>query len=112
MGNQRESDTVVCTTPNTSVAFLRDATCSGPVVDVGKIADTIIVTGDGDFIPAHKDEPKREKGPRMLPIIFSPIDKDQGYSGKLAPAGRNDPCPCGSGKKYKKCHLLTAKRKW
>ena len=22
------------------------------------------------------------------------------------PAGRNDPCPCGSGLKYKKCHLL------
>lgn len=22
-------------------------------------------------------------------------------------AGRNDPCPCGSGKKYKKCHGLT-----
>ena len=21
-----------------------------------------------------------------------------------APPGRNDPCPCGSGKKYKKCH--------
>jgi uncharacterized protein YecA (UPF0149 family) len=21
-------------------------------------------------------------------------------------AGRNDPCPCGSGKKYKKCCLL------
>jgi preprotein translocase subunit SecA len=21
-----------------------------------------------------------------------------------APAGRNDPCPCGSGKKYKQCH--------
>jgi hypothetical protein len=20
--------------------------------------------------------------------------------------GRNDPCPCGSGKKYKKCHEL------
>lgn len=20
--------------------------------------------------------------------------------------GRNDPCPCGSGLKYKKCHLL------
>ena len=29
--------------------------------------------------------------------------------GKASPAqsnkvGRNDPCPCGSGKKYKKCH--------
>ena len=22
--------------------------------------------------------------------------------------GRNDPCPCGSGKKYKKCHGVTA----
>jgi len=25
------------------------------------------------------------------------IAKDKGV-------GRNDPCPCGSGKKYKKCH--------
>jgi len=22
--------------------------------------------------------------------------------------GRNDPCPCGSGKKYKKCHGINA----
>ena len=25
-------------------------------------------------------------------------------AGQLAKVGRNDPCPCGSGKKYKKCH--------
>jgi tetratricopeptide (TPR) repeat protein len=25
--------------------------------------------------------------------------------GKKAKIGRNDPCPCGSGKKFKKCHL-------
>ena len=25
---------------------------------------------------------------------------------ELAKVGRNDPCPCGSGKKYKFCHLL------
>jgi SEC-C motif len=24
--------------------------------------------------------------------------------------GRNDPCPCGSGKKYKQCCLLTQKK--
>jgi len=24
--------------------------------------------------------------------------------GAFAKVGRNDPCPCGSGKKYKKCH--------
>src|SRR5690349_3372532 len=23
----------------------------------------------------------------------------------MAKIGRNDPCPCGSGKKYKQCHL-------
>jgi preprotein translocase subunit SecA len=28
----------------------------------------------------------------------------QQYGGDVAKAGRNDPCPCGSGKKYKKCH--------
>jgi len=25
-------------------------------------------------------------------------------AGTLPRVGRNDPCPCGSGKKYKKCH--------
>jgi tetratricopeptide (TPR) repeat protein len=25
---------------------------------------------------------------------------------RLRSSGRNEPCPCGSGKKYKKCHLL------
>jgi uncharacterized protein YecA (UPF0149 family) len=24
---------------------------------------------------------------------------------KAMKVGRNDPCPCGSGKKFKKCHL-------
>lgn len=24
--------------------------------------------------------------------------------GKIPRVGRNDPCPCGSGKKYKQCH--------
>ncbi len=26
----------------------------------------------------------------------------------MSKIGRNDPCPCGSGKKYKKCHLVEA----
>jgi uncharacterized protein len=34
----------------------------------------------------------RSLGPRVDPIR------------KPAEPGRNDPCPCGSGKKYKKCH--------
>jgi len=27
------------------------------------------------------------------------------YEQRLRSTGRNDTCPCGSGKKYKKCHL-------
>ena len=27
-----------------------------------------------------------------------------------AKVGRNDPCPCGSGKKYKKCHMAEDRR--
>ncbi len=40
--------------------------------------------------------------------VLKPIDEDDA-SGLLQPyvapykPGRNDPCPCGSGKKYKKC---------
>ena len=30
---------------------------------------------------------------------------DAKYQQRLNEAGRNDTCPCGSGKKYKKCHL-------
>lgn len=39
--------------------------------------------------------------------IFHPEESDQApekTSDPFATAGRNDPCPCGSGKKFKKCH--------
>ncbi len=32
-------------------------------------------------------------------------DKAEAARGRLASTGRNDACACGSGKKYKKCHL-------
>jgi hypothetical protein len=28
---------------------------------------------------------------------------------EMSKPGRNDPCPCGSGKKYKNCHMLIEK---
>jgi len=48
-----------------------------------------------------------------LPASTGPARKlDTRASGKVEPAfppnlrlGRNDPCPCGSGKKYKNCHM-------
>lgn len=35
---------------------------------------------------------------------FKPTEPIVNYFGKI---GRNEECPCGSGKKYKKCCLLT-----
>lgn len=39
-----------------------------------------------------------------------PLSQPLSVQGKSAPAGRNDRCPCGSGKKFKKCCLGKAKR--
>lgn len=35
--------------------------------------------------------------------FFSPLEKQEPYHRKSPKIGRNDPCPCGSGKKYKNC---------
>jgi preprotein translocase subunit SecA len=40
-------------------------------------------------------------------LVYSAGDSGQPAPTKkreTAKVGRNDPCPCGSGKKYKKCH--------
>jgi preprotein translocase subunit SecA len=49
-----------------------------------ELADLSFVGGDGSSSTEHQPV---VKGPKV---------------------GRNDPCPCGSGKKYKKCHGVTA----
>ena len=37
-------------------------------------------------------------------ITNSPMDAMLKFSENIRKVGRNDPCPCGSGKKYKDCH--------
>jgi preprotein translocase subunit SecA len=43
-------------------------------------------------IDSEAGEPRQQQAPKVQQII----------SGEKV--GRNDPCPCGSGKKYKNCH--------
>lgn len=43
--------------------------------------------------PAEEKAPAVPEGPKATPVSASPA------------VGRNDPCPCGSGKKHKKCCL-------
>ena len=47
--------------------------------------------------------------PKQQPMFFSSgTAESQTVKRKEAKVGRNDPCPCGSGKKYKKCHGTAA----
>ncbi|HTE40828.1 MAG TPA: SEC-C metal-binding domain-containing protein [Steroidobacteraceae bacterium] len=53
--------------------------------------------------PAHESSPEHVHGPNC--------QHDHGHHHALTPfkrevpkVGRNDACPCGSGKKFKKCH--------
>ena len=48
---------------------------------------------EGGGPPGLRQGPERPSGEKAKPVV------------REAPkVGRNDPCPCGSGKKYKKCH--------
>jgi uncharacterized protein YecA (UPF0149 family) len=55
-----------------------------------------------------REEEVQELQPKAQPMQFFHGSEEES---ELRPAtrdeekvGRNDPCPCGSGKKYKKCH--------
>jgi tetratricopeptide (TPR) repeat protein len=55
--------------------------------------------------PKAADAPAKAAAPAAE---LSPEDREKRTTeakARLASAGRNDACPCGSGKKYKKCHL-------
>ena len=61
--------------------------------------------GDDFFAERHRKRLEREKREKErlpteeepdLPPPVKPVQADK-------TPGRNDPCPCGSGKKYKKC---------
>jgi uncharacterized protein YecA (UPF0149 family) len=49
-----------------------------------------VASGNGGGMP---DEPE---------ILYETVRRDGDK------VGRNDPCPCGSGKKYKRCHGINA----
>ena len=53
----------------------------------------------------HGREDKEKEHQKQLPgedetPLPPPVEPIQADAGKV---GRNDPCPCGSGKKYKQC---------
>ena len=65
---------------------------------------------DDDPDPALTDDLRRESAefiPRVLPILRelarTRASDDINEMQPTQKIGRNEPCPCGSGKKYKRC---------
>jgi uncharacterized protein YchJ len=58
------------------------------------------------------DTEQKNSNPEETPRVENPQSKSSvversaatGRPAKPKKVGRNDPCPCGSGKKYKHCH--------
>jgi preprotein translocase subunit SecA len=68
-------------------------------------------------LSSGQDREESQRVQRALPpqppkqqLTFSGAPKEAPSPVKRAQTkvGRNDPCPCGSGKKYKKCHGVNA----
>jgi uncharacterized protein YecA (UPF0149 family) len=53
----------------------------------------------------EKEDPRGDEDELEDEDLF-PEEPMAPYVRETPKAGRNDPCPCGSGKKYKKCCML------
>ncbi|MGH2647936.1 MAG: SEC-C metal-binding domain-containing protein, partial [Ginsengibacter sp.] len=90
------------------VSFL--AHCSIPVEQNqgGRIQEERRRKTDMSKMRQRKEEFAGAGGPEYLPQENDYIDPSENIKQepiKVGPKiGRNDPCPCGSGKKYKQCH--------
>ena len=71
----------------------------------------------GDIQALQREEAERKKNRMknnpLAKMIYSyaeqnsrPVHSEKPFIKPASEIGRNDPCPCGSGKKYKKCCLL------
>ncbi len=66
----------------------------------------VVVEREGENRPPKRVLPPP---PKQQPMFFSGASAEpQTVKRREAKVGRNDPCPCGSGKKYKKCHGTAA----
>lgn len=87
-------------------AFLQEAQNA---LDSVQTNEDVIEAGLGHGVRA-KGEVRSAKNGNQNPIVMNESDQtyvSQNTSTRVRntdKTGRNDPCPCGSGKKYKKCH--------
>jgi uncharacterized protein len=96
--------------PESWLAIARDADDEdAPVAMAGMMALMAIARSETDANPEHTAE-LTDAAPDLIPKWVEVLNDwrlrnttDQPIPVKSTKVGRNEPCPCGSGKKYKKC---------
>ena len=78
---------------------LSSVSYSAPDEDIPSTTSTLSVGANAAVAKAANAAGQVPKASTGVPVTVTK-DKDDPY----ANVGRNDPCPCGSGKKFKKCH--------
>jgi len=95
----------------TAFSDMGDRNVSRSLVSLIRIAE--IADGDGDA-SSDLDKLLQDRAPDLIGTSLETLhqarlDLQSATAGPVRPApnlvGRNDPCPCGSGKKFKKCCL-------
>lgn len=84
---------------------------------LGLLMALIDLGTDGDLVPAKERDEMRRSAYDLIPGLTKstyelnargkinlPEDLFEAAADAIPKVGRNDLCPCGSGKKYKKCH--------
>lgn len=88
----KEMEEAIQNTIEENLKKLEDIKNSGALSEVQKQAELITSSANSDTPPLT---PPLVQGRGTGPVSSDP---------KFKNVGRNDPCPCGSGKKFKKCH--------
>jgi preprotein translocase subunit SecA len=74
-------------------------------LDEGFVASTWVETNaEHEKLPPSAMQAEQEENLRAADQAGAPEAKPEPIRNREAKVGRNDPCPCGSGKKYKACH--------
>lgn len=89
---------------------IRASDDEGPKAALTGISTLASFADDRSTMTGAEEERWHSEAPALIPIWVQMLhewrlenDKHRPVSAKNEKVGRNDPCPCGSGKKYKKC---------
>ncbi|MCL5017342.1 MAG: preprotein translocase subunit SecA [Patescibacteria group bacterium] len=80
-----------------------EAAAASFIVNTAKRSQSSAIPGNSVQSSPLKDSTRNPEKKNWIPTgVYPESTRGTGMTSKKV--GRNDPCPCGSGKKYKKCH--------